>query len=141
MEYLSRKNVFFCCFKYFAAQSVNKDLFPIFFFFFSKNSKINKRRGGGDAFIWDVRVHGMWKSRLKLGCRVHYYFIIFIFDMYCSFFIGSGSFAIVERGVYDSTPIVLKKLYHGRSSYIKKIFAEEAVILAKVAHEKIVPML
>ena len=83
----------------------------------------------------------MWKSRLKLGCRVHYYFIIFIFDMYCSFFIGSGSFAIVERGVYDSTPIVLKKLYHGRSSYIKKIFAEEAVILAKVAHEKIVPML
>ena len=111
------------------------------FFFFSKNSKINKRRGGGDAFIWDVRVHGMWKSRLKLGCRVHYYFIIFIFDMYCSFFIGSGSFAIVERGVYDSTPIVLKKLYHGRSSYIKKIFAEEAVILAKVAHKKIVSML
>ena len=111
------------------------------FFFFSKNSKINKRRGGGHAFIWDVRVHGMWKSRLKLGCRVHYYFIIFIFDMYCSFFIGSGSFAIVERGVYDSTPIVLKKLYHGRSSYIKKIFAEEAIILAKVAHEKIVPML
>ena len=113
----------------------------LFFFFFSKNSKINKRRGGGGAFIWDVRVHGMWKSRLKLGCRVHYYFIIFIFDMYCSFFIGSGSFAIVERGVYDSTPIVLKKLYHGRSSYIKKIFAEEAVILAKVAHEKIVSML
>ena len=113
----------------------------LFFFFFSKNSKINKQRGGGDAFIWDVRVHGMWKSRLKLGCRVHYYFIIFIFDMYCSFFIGSGSFAIVERGVYDSTPIVLKKLYHGRSSYIKKIFAEEAVILAKVAHEKIVSML
>ena len=47
----------------------------------------------------------------------------------------------MKRGVYDTTPIVLKKLYDGRSSDIKKTFAKEAVILAKVAHENIVSML
>ena len=58
-----------------------------------------------------------------------------------SFFIGSGSFAIVERGVYDSTPIGLKKLHGGTSSDIKEIFTKEAEILAKVTHENIVSML
>ena len=74
------------------------------------------------------------ETRLKGSKQFDYYFIIFIFDMYYSFFIGSGSFAIVERGVYDSTPIVLKKLHDDTSSDIKKIFA-------KVAHENVVSML
>ena len=47
----------------------------------------------------------------------------------------------MERGVYNSTPVVLKKLHDGTSSDIKKIFAKEAEILAKVAHENIVSML
>ena len=47
----------------------------------------------------------------------------------------------MERGVYDTTPIVLKKLYDDRSSDIKKTVAKEAVILAKVAHENVVSML
>ena len=46
----------------------------------------------------------------------------------------------MERGVYDSTPIVLKKLHDGTSSDIKKIFAKETGILAKVAHESIISM-
>ena len=41
----------------------------------------------------------------------------------------------------DSTQIVLKKLHDSTSSDIKKIFAKEAEILAKVAHENIVSML
>ena len=61
--------------------------------------------------------------------------------MHYSFFIGSGLFAIVERGVYNSTPIVLKKLHDDTSSDIKKIFAKEAEILAKFALENIVSML
>ena len=69
----------------------------------------------------------MWKSKFD------YCFIIFIFDIYYSFFIGSGWFSIVERSVYDSTPIVLKKLDDGTSSDIKKIFAKETEILAKIA--------
>ena len=47
----------------------------------------------------------------------------------------------MERGVYNSTPIVLKKLHDGTSSDIKKIFAKEAEILAKVTNENIVSML
>ena len=74
------------------------------------------------------------ETRLKNLKQFDYYFIIFVFDMHCSFFKGSGSFAILERGVYDSTPIVLKKLHDGTSSDIKKIFAKETEILAKVAH-------
>ena len=71
---------------------------------------------GGRLF---VRVHGLCKSETRLkGSKQFDYFIIFIFYMYCSFFIGSGSFAIVERGVYHSTPIVLKKLHDGISSDI-----------------------
>ena len=70
--------------------------------------------------------------------KFSYYFIIFIFDMHYSFFIGSG--AIMERRVYNSTPIVLKKLHDGTSRDIKKIFAKEAKILTKVAHENIVSM-
>ena len=54
----------------------------------------------------------MLKTTLKGSKQFHYYLIIFIFDMYYSFFIGNGSFAIVERRVYDSTPIVLKKLHY-----------------------------
>ena len=81
------------------------------------------------------------ETRLKGSKQFDYYFIIFIFDMYYSFFIGRGSFAIVQRGVYDSTPIVLKKLHAGTSSDIKKIFAKETEILAKVAHENMVFML
>ena len=30
-----------------------------------KNSKINKRKGGGEIiseFIWDIRVHGLWND-------------------------------------------------------------------------------
>ena len=46
----------------------------------------------------------------------------------------------MERGVYDSTPIVLKKLHDGTSSDVKKIFAKDVQILAKVAHENIVSM-
>ena len=61
--------------------------------------------------------------------------------MHYSVFIGSGLFAIVERGVYNSTPIVLKKLHDDTSSDIKNIFAKEAEILAKVALENIVSML
>ena len=61
--------------------------------------------------------------------------------MYYSFLTGSGSFAIVECGVYDSTPLVLKKLHDGTLCDIKKIFAKEAEILAKVAHENIVSKL
>ena len=61
--------------------------------------------------------------------------------MHYSVFIGSGLFAIVERDVYNSTPIVLKKLHDDTSSDIKKIFAKEAEILAKVALENIVSML
>ena len=56
-------------------------------------------------------------------------------------FIGSGSFAIVERGVYNSTQIVSKKLHDGTSSDIKKIFTKEAHVLAKVAHENTVSTL
>ena len=40
--------------------------------------------------------------------------------MYYSFFIESASFGIVERGVYDSTPIVSKKLHDGRSSDLRR---------------------
>ena len=47
----------------------------------------------------------------------------------------------MERGVYDLTPIALKKLYDGTSSDIKKIFAKNAEILAKVPHENRVSML
>ena len=47
----------------------------------------------------------------------------------------------MEREVYDSTPIVLKKLHDGASSGVKKIFVKDAEILAKVAHENIVSML
>ena len=61
--------------------------------------------------------------------------------MHYSFFTGSGLFAIVERGVYDSTPIIFKKLHDGTASDIKKIFVKEADILAKVAPENIVSML
>ena len=68
-----KKNLLHCL-KYFAAQSVNKELFPIFFF-----KKIQKLMSGGGeggrgekmsvrvAFIRDVRVHDLWKRRLKLG--------------------------------------------------------------------------
>ena len=42
----------------------------------------------------------------------------------------------MERGIYDSTPIVLKKLH-----YIKKVSAKETEILTKVAHENIVSMM
>ena len=61
--------------------------------------------------------------------------------MYYSFLIGSGSFAIVERGVYGSTPIVFKKLHDGKSNDIENIFAKEAKLLTNVAHENIVSML
>ena len=47
----------------------------------------------------------------------------------------------MERGVSDSTPIVLKKLHDGTLSDIKKIFSKEANILAKVTHANIVSML
>ena len=40
------------------------------------------------------------ETKLKGSKVFDYYFIIFIFDMYYSFFKGSGSFSIVERGVY-----------------------------------------
>ena len=52
--------------------------------------------------------------------------------MHYSFFIGSGLFAIVERGVYNSTPIVLKKLHDDTPSDIKKIFAKEAEFWQKL---------
>ena len=42
----------------------------------------------------------------------------------------------MERGIYDSTPIVLKKLHD-----IKKVSAKETEILIKVAHENIVSMM
>ena len=42
----------------------------------------------------------------------------------------------MERGIYDSTPIVLKKLHD-----IKKVSAKETEILTKVAHENIVSMM
>ena len=57
--------------------------------------------------------------------------------MYCSFFIESGTLVIVERGVYHSTLIVLKKLHVGTSSDIRKIFAKKVGILAKVAPKNI----
>ena len=81
------------------------------------------------------------KTRLKGLKQFDYYFIIFIFDMYYSFFIGSGSFPIVKREVYDSATIVLKKLHDGTSSDTKKIFTKETKILAKIAHGNIVSML
>ena len=56
-------------------------------------------------------------------------------------FIGSGSFATVECGIYDSTPIVLKKLHDSTSSDIKKVSAKEIKILTKVAYENIVSMM
>ena len=111
--------------------------------------KIQKQKLiGGGAFIgvysgrystWPVEKQV--ETRLIGSKQFDYHFIIFIFDMYYSFIIGSGSFAIVQRGVYDSTSIVLKKLHDGTSSHIKNIFAKEAEILAKVAHENIVSML
>ena len=42
----------------------------------------------------------------------------------------------MEHGIYDSTPIVLKKLHD-----IKKVSAKETEILTKVAHENIVSMM
>ena len=61
------------------------------------------------------------ESRLKGSKQFyHFYFLYVLF-----IFIGSGSFAIVERGIYDSTPIVLKKLHDGTSSDIKKISTKE----------------
>ena len=47
----------------------------------------------------------------------------------------------MERGIYDSTPIVLKKLHDDTSSDIKKVSAKETEILTKVAHENIVSMM
>ena len=47
----------------------------------------------------------------------------------------------MERGIYDSTPIVLKKLHDGTSSDVRKISAKETKILTKVAHENIVSMM
>ena len=47
----------------------------------------------------------------------------------------------MRGGVYDSTPIVSKKLPYRTSSDIEKIFANKAEILAKVAFENIVSML
>ena len=101
--------------------SVYKNLFTLLEIFCRKEGGEEKKSeigGEGGAFIRDVRVHDhdLWKSMLKTTLKgskqFHYYLIIFIFDMYYSFFIGNGSFAIVERRVYDSTPIVLKKLHY-----------------------------
>ena len=47
----------------------------------------------------------------------------------------------MEHGIYDSTPIVLKKLHDDTSSDIKKVSAKETEILTKVAHENIVSMM
>ena len=47
----------------------------------------------------------------------------------------------MERGINDSTPIVLKKLHDGTSSDAQKISAKETKILTKVAHENIVSMM
>ena len=47
----------------------------------------------------------------------------------------------MERGIYDSTPRVLKKLHDGTSSDIKKVSAKETEILTKVAHENRVSMM
>ena len=47
----------------------------------------------------------------------------------------------MERGIYDSTSRVLKKLHDGTSSDIKKVSTKETEILTKVAHENRVSMM
>ena len=81
------------------------------------------------------------ESRLKGSKQFDYYFFHFYFLYVLFIFIGSGSFAIVELGIYNSTPIVLKKLHDDTSSDIKKVYAKETEILTKVAHENIVSMM
>ena len=80
---------------------------------------------GWGAFIRDVTVHDLCRLKkvetsLKGSKQFDYCFTIFTFDMYYSFFIESGSFAIAERGVYDSTPIVSKKLHDDTSSDLRR---------------------
>ena len=55
--------------------------------------------------------------------------------------LGSGSFAIVERGEYQAIPVVLKKLHPCTSKQVMKIFMKEALILAEIKHENLVSML
>ena len=74
-----------------------------FLFFFQKSQKLISE-GGGGRFVylgrystWPVQVEKV-ETRLS-SKQFDYYFIIFIFDMNYSFFIGSDSFGIVECGV------------------------------------------
>ena len=98
--------------------SVYKNLFTLLKIFCRKEGGEGKKSEmGGRLFgTSEYMTINLWKRMLKTTLKgskqFHYYFIIFIFDMYYLFFIGSGSFTIVERGVYDSTPIVLKKLHY-----------------------------
>ena len=109
-------------------------MFPIIF---QKVQKlINGGRGGGGGSGLNKIERGVYlgrqstwsvekkvETRLKGSKQFGYYFVSFPFDMHYSFFIGSGSFAIVGLGVYDSTLIVLKKLHDCTSSDFKKRFA------------------
>ena len=57
-----------------------------------------------------------------------------------SFILGAGSFGVAMKGLYEEKEIFVKKV-KSQSSYVRDIFAEEALLMSKIRHEKIISLI
>ena len=57
-----------------------------------------------------------------------------------SFILGAGSFGVVMEGLYKEKVVFVKKV-KSQSSYVRDIFAKEALLMSKIRHENIVSLI
>ena len=57
-----------------------------------------------------------------------------------SFILVAGSFGVVMEGLYKEKVVFVKKV-KSQSSYVRDIFAKEALLMSKIRHENIVSLI
>ena len=57
-----------------------------------------------------------------------------------SFILGAGSFGVAMKGLYKEKEVFVKKV-KSQSSYVRDIFAKEALLMSKNCHENIVSLI
>ena len=55
------------------------------------------------------------------------------------FILGAGSFGVAMEGLYDEKEVFVKKV-KSQSSYVRGIFAKEALLVSKICHQNIVSL-
>ena len=57
-----------------------------------------------------------------------------------SFILEAGSFGVAMKGLYKEKEVFVKKI-KSQSSYVRDIFAKEALLMSKIRHENIVSLI